>query len=263
MAQLPEPEGLTHCKVTGNFAAFVADGVDANDFPDWEAMDGTAVIMPNILFGKDMNPLRKRTFFPDQIICDIDEDGDLSRNGEKYVMLLAGGDTITPVGFNYRITFSLTPPDSNTPVLYGPFSFDVIPGGEVDLADATPVASFEGEPMLQGLQGFPGDMALSYSNAAYGTISLTDQYVPSTLNYTLTGNLVLNAPEMSPLVSGTITLVFTQDATGGRTVTWPAGTKWPDGIAQQPSAGPNTTSMINLFWTGNVWLGMIGGKGFA
>jgi hypothetical protein len=65
------------------------------------------------------------------------------------------------------------------------------------------------------------------------------------------------------LQSGTITLVLTQDATGGRTITWPASVKWPEGIAQQPAAAANSVSIINLLWTGTTWLGLVGGKSFA
>jgi hypothetical protein len=73
--------------------------------------------------------------------------------------------------------------------------------------------------------------------------------------------LVLPTPGATK--SGTITLVLTQDATGSRTITWPAGVKWPDGIAQQPAAAANSTSVIHLLWTGTMWLGLLGGKSFA
>jgi hypothetical protein len=65
------------------------------------------------------------------------------------------------------------------------------------------------------------------------------------------------------LQSGTITLVLTQDATGGRTITWPASVKWPEAMPQQPALGPNTVSIFNLLWTGTGWVGMLGGRSFA
>jgi hypothetical protein len=65
------------------------------------------------------------------------------------------------------------------------------------------------------------------------------------------------------LQSGTITLVLQQDATGNRTITWPVGVKWPDGIVQQPAAAANSISVIHLLWTGTQWLGLVGGKSFA
>lgn len=264
MAPLTEPAGLTYCKVTGNFAAFIADGLDANDLPDWEAMSGTAEITPNIPWGKNFTAGTKRTFFPRPITCDIDAQGDLSRNGVKYVMLLASGPDVSPQQFNYRVKFFLTPPGEQTPVVYGPFDFDVVPGGTVDLTDATPVDATEGTPIAKGLKGDVGDLSpVTISSAVTGAVTLTTANLPSTQLWTLTGNVTLTLPTPPATVSGTITLVLTQDATGGRTITWPAGVKWPDGIARQPAAGAGTTSVVHLLWTGAAWFLMSGGNSFA
>jgi hypothetical protein len=81
----------------------------------------------------------------------------------------------------------------------------------------------------------------------------------------LSANVTSMALPTSPIAlqSGTVTLVLTQDATGGRTITWPVGVKWTDGIPQQPATGANTVSVFHLLWTGTQWLGMLGGKSFA
>jgi hypothetical protein len=65
--------------------------------------------------------------------------------------------------------------------------------------------------------------------------------------------------------SGTITLVINQDATGGRTITWPSATvlKWPEGIQQQPAIAANSMSIFHLLWTGTQWVALLGGKSFA
>lgn len=262
MAQTTPP-GLTYCKVTGNFATVVADQIDADEVPDWLAMTGTAEFTPNIEFAKNFTTGFKRTHFPDKITVTVDEDGDLSHNGDKWVYLLAGGPDITPVGFNYKVKFNLTRPGEESPIVYGPFDFEVIPGGEVDLVDATPVATFEGTPISKGQQGDPGDLTPTFSGTATGTITLTSAAFPSTRLWNIISNVTLNLPTPSSAVSGTITLIITQDATGGRTITWPSSVKWPDGIAQQPSAAPLSVSAIHLFWIGNAWFGMVGGKSFA
>lgn len=115
----------------------------------------------------------------------------------------------------------------------------------------------------QGIQGNPGDMvAVGTNAAATGTITLTGADYPSTKLWTLTGNVTLVLPTPAASTSATITLVLTQDATGNRTITWPA-MKWPDGISQQPSATANAVTVIDLLWTGSGWLGMLGGKNFA
>jgi hypothetical protein len=63
--------------------------------------------------------------------------------------------------------------------------------------------------------------------------------------------------------SGTITIITQQDAVGNRTIVWPTEILWPEGIEPQPTPGANTISMFNLLWTGQNWLGILGGKTFA
>jgi len=60
-----------------------------------------------------------------------------------------------------------------------------------------------------------------------------------------------------------VSLVIRQDATGGRTITWPAAVKWSDAIPQQPASAANSKSVIHLMWDGADWLGLLGGKSFA
>lgn len=115
----------------------------------------------------------------------------------------------------------------------------------------------------QGVQGNPGDLVPTASGSVSGAITLTTAEYPSTRSWTLTGNVTLTLPTPAADKSGTITLILTQDATGGRTITWPAAVKWPEAIAQQPAAGASTVSVVHLLWTGTAWLGVMGGKSFA
>jgi hypothetical protein len=116
----------------------------------------------------------------------------------------------------------------------------------------------------QGIQGLPGDMVtVAGPSSGVVNVTLVTGDLPSTRIWTLGGNLTIALPTPGATKSGTITLVITQDATGNRTVTWPAAVKWPDGIAQQPAAAANSTSVIHLLWTGTQWLGLLGGKSFA
>lgn len=115
-----------------------------------------------------------------------------------------------------------------------------------------------------GPTGLPGDMSPVVGPANItGTVTLVEADIPSTRLRTLTGNVTFVLPTPSATRSGTITMVFTQDATGSRTITWPASVKWPDGIAQQPATAANSVSVIHLLWTGTQWLGLLGGKSFA
>ena len=117
---------------------------------------------------------------------------------------------------------------------------------------------------IQGIQGEAGDMVPVAGPAPVtGTINVTTEMLPSTRIWNLTGNVTLTLPTPSATKSGTITLILKQDATGNRTVTWPASIKWTDAIVQQPATAPNSTSAIHLLWTGTEWLGLLGGKSFA
>lgn len=118
---------------------------------------------------------------------------------------------------------------------------------------------------IQGIQGNPGDMVVTAGPAnVSGAVDLSAVTFPSTRIWTLTGNITsLTLPTPASNISATFTLVMTQDATGSRTVAWPASVKWPDGIAQQPATAAATVSMFNLLWTGTQWLGLLGGKSFA
>jgi len=79
-----------------------------------------------------------------------------------------------------------------------------------------------------------------------------------------TGN-VTAAPAISNAQDGqTINWRITQDATGGRTMTWPVAFKWPGGVAGVLSTAPNAVDLVVATYfasTGN-WLASLV-KGFA
>ena len=61
---------------------------------------------------------------------------------------------------------------------------------------------------------------------------------------TMSGN-VTTAPTFSNLKNGqTINWFITQDATGTRTMTWPASFKWPGGSAGVLSTGANDVDLL-------------------
>lgn len=82
---------------------------------------------------------------------------------------------------------------------------------------------------------------------------------------TLTGNVTFT---FSGTVSGdacTITLILKQDATGGRTVTWPASVDWPGGTAPTVSSAANAVDIYTFITTdnGTTWYGMASGQDFS
>lgn len=261
---MANPPNLTYCKIIGNFKAFIADNADSDDLPDFVPMSGTGQIWPNVAMAKNTQVGFKSTYFNSPISVTVDLDGDLSQGGRKYVMVLAESAVLNPSSFNYSIVLNLAAEGESTFRQYGPFAFDVTPNGEIDLTDALPVPAFAGTPTVQGPRGEPGDLVMVTSGLSWtGAVAL--DFYPQTYRATLTGNVTSLTLPTSPLAvqSGTITLVLTQDATGGRTIAWPAGVKWPDGIVQQPAAAANSMSVVNLLWDGFNWLGMMGGKSFA
>lgn len=150
------PAGLLYCKVTGRFRSFAADGADADDLPDFQPMVGTGVITANATKATRHTPGALETYFPSPLAVTIDENGFLSQNGRPYVMLLCPSPDINPPTFNYTVTFSLAPDATSKRQSYGPLSFDVVPGGSIDLTEALPVAVDGGVPMVRGPKGDTG-----------------------------------------------------------------------------------------------------------
>lgn len=98
-----------------------------------------------------------------------------------------------------------------------------------------------------------------------GAVSLSAGNV-SKSNYfrrRLTGNATLGA--LPAGVAGkayTVTLEIVQDATGGRTFTWPT-VKWPYGVAHVVTSTANARDLVHLLWNGTDWVGMVGGQAIA
>jgi hypothetical protein len=69
---------------------------------------------------------------------------------------------------------------------------------------------------------------------------------------TLTSNQTLTFSNGQ--AGGEYKLILTQDSTGGRTVTWPASVKWPNGTAPTLS-GANATDVVSFLYTGSEYLG--------
>lgn len=83
---------------------------------------------------------------------------------------------------------------------------------------------------------------------------------------TLTGSITIspsNVPPSTRMWAGTI--VAKQDATGGRTITWPTGTKWPGGSAPPATTTANAIDIWSLmtYDGGTSWIGSLTVKGAA
>ena len=102
-----------------------------------------------------------------------------------------------------------------------------------------------------------GETVVTANSGTTYTIDLSEGNV---FNITLTDNCAFtfaNPPASG--TAGSFTLILTQDATGGRTVTWPGAVNWPGGRA--PAVSPTASAAdIMSFVTVNagvVWFGAL------
>jgi len=101
------------------------------------------------------------------------------------------------------------------------------------------------------------------SSAGTVTFDLNDGNV---FTSTLTENTAVAFT--NPPATGTaqgFTVVFTQDATGGRTVTWPASVQWAGGTAPTITSAANATDVITLitYDGGTTYYGFLAGQDFS
>lgn len=94
-------------------------------------------------------------------------------------------------------------------------------------------------------QQFTGWAATTPAEVAFSATAMAvDCALSNVFTTTLTAN-VTTAPTFSNLKDGqTINWFLTQDATGSRTMTWPASFKWPGGSAGVLSTAANSVDML-------------------
>ena len=111
-----------------------------------------------------------------------------------------------------------------------------------------------------------GVETVSTNSAATGSVTV-DLANGNLHALTLTGNvtsLTLSGSTASHLCS--LTLLITQDATGGRSITWPASVKWlPAGSAPTFTTTASTVSVVELFTidNGTTWYAGLAGTGIS
>jgi hypothetical protein len=94
-----------------------------------------------------------------------------------------------------------------------------------------------------------GNTATSQSSAATFTLSLMGGNV---VNVSMVANITSMTINSNSYATGEYFIYFTQDATGSRTITgWPAGVKWPGGVAPTLTTTPNKTDIIRFIFDGS------------
>lgn len=91
-----------------------------------------------------------------------------------------------------------------------------------------------------------------------------DLDLANTFHYTLTNDITLsfiNATGSPP--GNSFTLILQQDGTGGRSVTWPSGTIFTDGLAPTLDGTSNSYDVFTFMTPdgGTTWIGMQGVAG--
>lgn len=99
--------------------------------------------------------------------------------------------------------------------------------------------------------------------SASGTAqTIPDPTVQPMNRVTLTGNCTFTFPTV--VAGKSFSLALKQDATGSRTVTWPAAVRWPGSTAPVLTTTANRTDVISFVsFDGATWYGFVGGLNFA
>lgn len=139
--------------------------------------------------------------------------------------------------------------------------------------------SVNGTTYLQGVTTLAANLVMANNNitrpvltgyteaevantAATGTWTM-DCAAANFFDLTLTGSITIsptNVPPSTRVWSGTI--AAKQDATGGRTITWPTGTKWPGGVAPPATTTANAIDIwsVMTYDGGTTWIASLSVK---
>jgi hypothetical protein len=97
--------------------------------------------------------------------------------------------------------------------------------------------------------------ASEIDNGNSSTADTIDWKVGNKQKSTLTGNCVYTFT--APNGPCNVLLKVVQDATGGRTVTWPASVKWSEGVAPYLSTVANAVDIISFYFDGTNYYGAL------
>jgi len=104
---------------------------------------------------------------------------------------------------------------------------------------------------IAGTAVFAGE----YDNGNSGTAITLDWNKGNKQKLTLTGAAALTF-SASPGAAASYVMKLVQDATGSRTITWPASVKWSGGTAPVLSTSPGAVDIIGLYYDGTNYYGM-------
>lgn len=92
-------------------------------------------------------------------------------------------------------------------------------------------------------------------NGNSGAAKLIDWDDRNKQKITLTGNTTITFDD--PQGPTSLLLRVVQDATGSRTITWPATVKWPGGATPALSGSSNAVDLVGLYFDGTNYYGNV------
>lgn len=123
----------------------------------------------------------------------------------------------------------------------------------LEVPTGTTQVDFKGDVQFNEHAHFDAEV----DNGNSGAADTIDWTAGNKQKSTLTGNCTYT---FSPEPSGPCNLILkvVQDATGSRTVTWPADVKWPGGTAPTLSTGANAVDLVSFYYDGTDFYGQSG-----
>lgn len=158
----------------------------------------------------------------------------------------------------------LTDVSGNYATFAGPDDIDALyvnPNTGASRTKLTSVAMVTGtgDSVLASLVGGGGGSVDSINTVAASgaTQTLPDPATSSVSDITLTANCALTFPTAT---SGkAFTVMLRQDATGGRTVTWPVSVKWPNGYVPTVTPTASAVDVYSFMCVAGAWVGLPSG----
>lgn len=110
-------------------------------------------------------------------------------------------------------------------------------------------AAFDSTVLYKTGGTMTGTIAMNLNEEGNSSTALTIDWTASNkASMVLTGNATLTFT--APADASNLVLLISQDATGSRTITWPASVKWPGGIAPTLTGTASSVDIVSLFFDG-------------
>lgn len=126
--------------------------------------------------------------------------------------------------------------------------------GNVCVGTTTPIGAFT----VAGSTAFSGNYTETSTSVTAASSTTLNCALGTVFNVTMSASITTLAFSNVPTTGRayTMTLLLVQDATGSRTVTWPAAVKWASGTAPTLTTTANRADVVTLFTVngGTTWL---------